>query len=121
MLTGQSVASAYGAEYEACKFFSQLPDDCAGAEHRKFDSLRDYRYEEIDLFARDPLKKVLYVSTYNTTGQNAGEDTRDSAPKVARAKRRPEDGSRNNTRRFRLRSVRHATGRWTGYRTGSAR
>ena len=81
LLTGQRVPAAYGAEYEACKFFSQLPDDCAGAEHRKFDSLRDYRYEEIDLFARDPLKKVLYVSSYNTTGQNAGEDTRDSAPK----------------------------------------
>ena len=61
--------------------FSQLPDDCAGASHRKFDNLRDYRYEEIDLFAKDPLKKVLYVSIYNTTGQNAGDDTRDSAPK----------------------------------------
>jgi len=81
LLTSQSLPSANAAEYEACKFFSQLPDDCAAAEHRKFDGLRDYRYEEIDLFARDPLKKVLYVSTYNTTGQNAGEDTRDSAPK----------------------------------------
>jgi hypothetical protein len=81
LLTGQIVASADAAEYEACKFFSQLPDDCAGAEHRKIDNLRDYRYEEIDLFAKDPLKKVLYVSSYNTTGQNAGEDTRDSAPK----------------------------------------
>jgi hypothetical protein len=81
LLTGQIVSSALGAEYEACKYFSQLPDDCAGAEHRKFDNLRDYRYEEIDLFARDPLKKVLYVSSYNTTGQNAGDDNRDSAPK----------------------------------------
>ena len=81
LLTGESVPSANAAEYETCKFFSQLPDDCAAAEHRKFDGLRGYRYEEIDLFARDPLKKVLYVSTYNTTGQNAGEDTRDSAPK----------------------------------------
>jgi hypothetical protein len=82
LLIGQSVPSAYGAEYESCKFFSQLPDDCAGAEHRRFDNLRDYRYEEIDLFARDPLKKVLYVSTYNTTGQNDGDETRDSAPKA---------------------------------------
>ena len=82
LLTGPIVASAYGAEYENCKFFSQLPDDCAAAELRKFDNLRDYRYEEIDLFARDPLKKVLYVSTYNTTGQNVGEDNRDSAPKA---------------------------------------
>jgi hypothetical protein len=81
LLSGQSVPSAYGAEYEACKFFSQLPDDCAGAEHRKFDNLRNYRYEEIDLFARDPLKKLLYVSSYNTTGQNIGDDPRDSAPK----------------------------------------
>ncbi len=75
-------AAAFGAEYGACKFFSELPDDCAGAALRKFDNLRNYRYEEIDLFARDPLKKVLYVSTYNTTGQNAGEDTRNSAPKA---------------------------------------
>src|SRR5215469_10320405 len=81
LLTGQFVPSAHG-ETEACKYFSQLPDDCAGAELRKFDNLRNYRYEEIDLFARDPLKKVLYVSTYNTTGQNAGEDNRDSAPKA---------------------------------------
>ena len=90
LLTGQSVPSAYGAEYEACKYFSQLPDDCAGAEHRKFDNLRDYRYEEIDLFARDPLKKVLYVSTYNTTGQNAGEDSQELGAEGARAKRGPE-------------------------------
>ena len=38
LLTSQSLPSAYGAEYEACKFFSQLPDDCAAAEHR---NLRD--------------------------------------------------------------------------------
>ncbi len=82
LLIGQGVSSAYSAQYEACKFFSQLPDDCAGAEFRKLDNLRDYRYEEIDLFAKDPLKKVVYVATYNTTGQNAGEDTRDSAPKA---------------------------------------
>ena len=81
-LTGPTAPPAFGAQYEACKFFSELPDDCAGAELRKFDNLRNYRYEEIDLFARDPLKKVLYVSTYNTTGQNAGEDTRNSAPKA---------------------------------------
>ncbi|HEX9168873.1 MAG TPA: hypothetical protein VF886_08100 [Roseiarcus sp.] len=81
LLTGPLISSAY-SETEACKYFSQLPDDCAGAELRKFDNLRNYRYEEIDLFARDPLKKVLYVSTYNTTGQNAGEDTRDSAPRA---------------------------------------
>ena len=92
LLTGQIMPSAYGAEYETCKFFSQLPDDCAGAELRKFDGLRDYRYEEIDLFAKDPLKGVLYVSTYNTTGQNAGEDTRELGAEGARAKRGPEAG-----------------------------
>jgi hypothetical protein len=70
------------AESDACRYFSQLPDDCAGAELKKLDNLRNYRYEEIDLFARDPLKDVLYVSTYNTTGQNVGEDSRDSAPKA---------------------------------------
>ena len=74
--------TALGDENEACKYFSQLPDDCAGAEFKKFDNLRNYRYEEIDLFAKDPLKQVLYVSTYNTTSQNAGEDSRDSAPKA---------------------------------------
>jgi hypothetical protein len=80
-LAGPIAAPAF-AESDACRYFSQLPDDCAGASLRKFDNLRDYRYEEIDLFARDPLKQVLYVSTYNTTGQNAGEDSRDSAPKA---------------------------------------
>ena len=63
-----------------CKYFSQIPDDCATAEQRKYDNLRGYRFEEIDLYARDVIKKVLYVSIYNTTGQNAGDDTRDSAP-----------------------------------------
>ena len=89
-LTGPTAPSAFGAEYGACKFFSQLPDDCAGAELRKFDSLRNYRYEEIDLFAKDPLKGILYVSVYNTTGQNAGEDTRELGAKGDRAKRGPE-------------------------------
>jgi hypothetical protein len=65
---------------EDCKFFSGLPDDCARAEFRKFDGLRDYRYDEIELFAKDPLKKVLYVSFYDTTGLNGGDDSHDSAP-----------------------------------------
>jgi hypothetical protein len=80
-LVGHGVAPAYGAEWSTCKYFSQLPDDCAGAEQRKYDKLRDYRYQEIDLFAKDALKKVLYVSVYNTTGQNGADDSRDSAPK----------------------------------------
>ena len=82
LATGQILPPAQGAENEACRYFSQLPDDCAGAELKKFDNLRNYRYEEIDLFAKDPLKGVLYVSTYNTTGQNAGEDSKNSAPKA---------------------------------------
>jgi hypothetical protein len=65
---------------EDCKYFSALPDDCARAGLRKFDGLRDYRYEEIELFAKDPLKKVLYVTVYDTTGLNGGDDTQDSAP-----------------------------------------
>ncbi len=80
-LTGRGVAPAYGAQWSICKYFSQLPDDCAGAEQRRYDKLRDYRYQEIDLFAKDALKKVLYVSVYNTTGQNGADDSRDSAPK----------------------------------------
>jgi hypothetical protein len=65
---------------EDCRYFSGLPDDCARAGYRKFDGLRDYRYEEIELFAKDPLKKVLYVSFYDTTGLNGGDDSHDSAP-----------------------------------------
>ena len=62
------------ADGTACKYFSQLPDDCVGAELRKYDNLRNYRYEEIDLFARDVIKKVRYVSSYNTTGLNGGDE-----------------------------------------------
>jgi hypothetical protein len=77
LLTAQGVAPSHAEE---CKYFSALPDDCAAAEHRKFDNLRDYRYEEIALLGRDPLKKVVYVSVYNTTGLNGGDDSHDSAP-----------------------------------------
>ncbi len=68
------------ADWSTCKFFSQLPDDCAGAEQRKYDHLRGARYEEIDLFARDALKKIPYVSVYNTTGLNGADDSSNSAP-----------------------------------------
>jgi hypothetical protein len=74
-------ALGIGRSYaEDCKYFSALPDDCARAAFRKFDGLRDYRYEEIELFAKDPLKKVLYDSFYDTTGLNGGDDSHDSAP-----------------------------------------
>ena len=76
-LAAQGAAPSYA---EDCRYFSALPDDCARAKFRKFDGLRDYRYEEINLFAKDPLKKVLYVTIYDTTGLNGGDDTRDSAP-----------------------------------------
>ena len=76
-LTAGGVCSSHA---EDCKYFSALPDDCARAGLRKFDGLRDYRYEEIELFAKDPLKKVLYVTVYDTTGLNGGDDSRDSAP-----------------------------------------
>jgi hypothetical protein len=67
-------------DFSTCKYFSQLPDDCAAAQQRKYDNLRGYRFEEIDLFARDVVKRIPYVSIYNTTGENAGDETRDSAP-----------------------------------------
>ena len=74
------VRPAHASDRSACQYFSQLPDDCAGAGQKRFDNLRGYRYEEIDLYARDAIKKIPYVSIYNTTGQNGGDDTRDSAP-----------------------------------------
>ena len=64
----------------ACKYFSKLPDDCVGAVLRKYDSLLNYRYAEIDLFARDVIKKILYVSSYNTTGLNGGDASGDLRP-----------------------------------------
>ena len=76
-LTARGVAPSYADD---CKYFSALPDDCARAGLRKFDGLRDYRYEEIELFAKDPLKKVLYVTIYDTTGLNGGDESHDSAP-----------------------------------------
>ncbi len=76
-LTTRGIAPSYAQD---CKYFSALPDDCARAELRKFDGLRDYRYEEIELFAKDPLKKVIYVTVYDTTGLNGGDNSRDSAP-----------------------------------------
>ncbi len=68
------------ADWSTCKFFSQLPDDCAGAEQRRYDHLRGARYEEIDLFARDALKKIPYVSVYNTTGLDRVGNSSNSAP-----------------------------------------
>ena len=98
LLMAQSFAPAYGAESEICKYFSQLPDDCAGAEHKRYDSLRNYRYLEIDLFAKDVLKKILYVSIYNTTGLNGGDETQ-----IRRRSRSSKNwtrrGSSSNTRR----------------------
>ena len=76
-----SIAQGATRSYaEDCKYFSALPDDCARRGLRKFDGLRDQRYQEINLFAKDPLKKVLYVSVYDTTGLNGSDETRDSAP-----------------------------------------
>src|ERR1700735_4147123 len=79
-LTALAAPGICQSRAEDCKYFSALPDDCARAGLRKFDGLRDYRYEEIELFAKDPLKKVLYVTVYATTGLNGGDDSRDSAP-----------------------------------------
>ena len=90
-LTGQTLSPAYGANQTICKFFSQLPDDCAEAENHKYDGLRGYRYQEIDLFAKDALKKIPYVSMYNTTGLNGGEDSHELGAKVAQRSTRPQE------------------------------
>ncbi len=80
-LTAAALSSAAtAADRSACRYFSQLPDDCASAEQRKYENLRGSRFVQIELFARDVIKRVLYVSIYNTTGENSGDDTRDSAP-----------------------------------------
>jgi hypothetical protein len=79
-LMALTAAGVCPSRAEDCKYFSALPDDCAPATLRKFEGLRGYRYEEIELFAEDPLKKVLYVTVYDTTGLNGGDDSRDSAP-----------------------------------------
>jgi len=68
------------AQEGICKYVSQLPDDCAGARLQRSDNLRNQRYKEIDLFAKDVIKKILYISSYNTTGLNGADDTADSAP-----------------------------------------
>ena len=72
--------NAVSAEGTTCKYVSQLPDDCVGAELRKYGSLRNTRYQEIDLVAKDVIKKIAYESVYNTTGLNGGDDSGDSAP-----------------------------------------
>ena len=85
-------STASASDRSTCRYFSQLPDDCAAAEQRKYVNLRGYRFEEIDLFARDVIKKVLYVSVYNTTGQNDGDDTRElGAPVLCRTCRPQKD------------------------------
>jgi hypothetical protein len=89
LLASEGVSTAVAADWETCRYFSQLPDDCAGAEQRKFVNLRGARFEEFELFAKDPLKKVLYVSTYNTTGLNGGDDSGDSAPSALAQKLDP--------------------------------
>jgi hypothetical protein len=121
-LAGQTVVPAYGVEWAICKYFSQLPDDCAGAERRKYDKLRNYRYEEFDLFAKDVLKKVAYVSVYNTTGLNDSDESRDSAPKSLAQKLDP----KGIAKKFQALSVsisppRYWTVDWISDRVGAVR
>ena len=75
-----AIPHAASAQGTTCKYVSQLPDDCIGAELRKYDNLRNARYEEIDLVARDVIKKITYESVYNTTELNGSDDSGDSAP-----------------------------------------
>src|SRR5260370_3063930 len=79
-LTALTAPGVCPSRADDCKYFSALPDDCARAGLRKFDGLRDYRYQEIELFAKAPLKNDLYVTVYDTTGLNGGDGSRDSAP-----------------------------------------
>ena len=75
-----AIPHAASAQGTTCKYVSQLPDDCIGAELRKYDNLRNARYEEIDLVARDVIKKLAYESVYNTTGLNGADNSGNSAP-----------------------------------------
>ena len=68
-------AGATLADGTACKYFSQFPMIASARSSGIRQSARLYRYEEIDLFARDGIKKVRYVSSYNTTGLNGGDET----------------------------------------------
>jgi len=77
---GLAATPARAADATVCRYVSQLPDDCGGAFQHKYDNLRDERYVEIDLFAKDIFKKSLYESVYNTSGLNDPEEKKDSAP-----------------------------------------
>jgi hypothetical protein len=77
------MAPALASDATVCRYVSQLPDDCGGAFEHKYDNLRNMRYVEIDLFAKDIFKKILYESVYNTTGLNDPEEKKDSAPPPA--------------------------------------
>ena len=88
--TGHAVAQDQSAETSRCKFTSDLPDDCLGAKETKFENLRNYRFCEVDLFGEDKAKDVLYNNSYNTTGQNGGDQTRNSCPQALFDKLDPE-------------------------------
>lgn len=60
LLASATGSPATAFDRSTCKYFSQLPDDCAAAEQRKYDNLRGYRFEEIDLYARDVIKNSLH-------------------------------------------------------------
>ena len=61
---------------------ARCPTIAPAPNSENIDNLRNYRYQEIELFAKDALKKLLYVSVYNTTGQNDADESRNSAPKA---------------------------------------
>jgi hypothetical protein len=80
LLFAYRATSALAMDATICRYVSPLPDDCGSAAARKYNNLRNYRYLEINLIAKDVLKSQLYESRYNTTGLNGGDDSRDSAP-----------------------------------------
>ena len=80
LLVSHDSPPALAVDATICRHVSQLPDDCGSAVQRKFDNLRDQRYAEIDLFAKDAFRNGFYEAAYNTTGLNGGAESGDSAP-----------------------------------------
>jgi len=88
--SGPATAPDDSAKSALVKLSSDLPDDSEGALEKKFDNLRNYRYCEVDLIAEDKAANVMYAASYNTTGENGGDKTRDSAPQSLVDKLDPE-------------------------------
>ena len=69
------VQPARAAEWANCQVLQPAAGRLRPCGTEKIDNLRDSRYVEIDLYAKDALKKLLYVSIYNTTGLNGADNS----------------------------------------------